>query len=98
MVIDMWEVDPMPVPSTMAWPRHRWVKIKIHCYVCRQCGMCRENGQRENGQWFVTWHDPRGVSHTVAATPPCAVGTLTAKRLKHYEAAIAIADAAKVDA
>lgn len=72
--------------------RHVWVKLRVHVYICRNCGLGKVNAQRENGEWFVTWHEPRGVSHTVARTPPCIVGPLTEKYLKKYEAAIACAE------
>lgn len=72
--------------------RHRWVKLRIHVYICRKCGLGKVNAQRTNGQWFVTWHQPTGVSHDVPATPPCQVGPLTATFLKKYEAAIAAAE------
>lgn len=88
----------MPVPSFEVFKRHSWVKVKLHCYVCRQCGLCRVNAQRKKGDWFVTWHLPTGESHDVPATPVCQVGQLTGKRLQHYASAIALADAATVDA
>lgn len=95
MIADALRREPESAPTFEKWPRHRWVKVKVHCYVCRQCGLCKENGQRGNGDWFVTWHLPTGESHDVPATPPCAASHLTAKRLKHYAPAIAIADAEK---
>jgi hypothetical protein len=78
--------------------RHLWVKVKVHCCLCRTCGLCRQNGQRANGDWFVTWHLPTGESHDRRATPVCQVGSLTAKRLKHYEAAIVVADVERANA
>lgn len=54
--------------------------------------MGKVNAQRASGQWFVTWHQPDGVSHSVAATPPCKVWPLTPAYLKKYEAAIAISE------
>lgn len=72
--------------------RHSWVKLRLHVYICRKCGLGKVNGQRANGDWFVTWHEPSGWSHTVKATPACAVGPLTPAYLKKYEAAIAAAE------
>lgn len=97
IVGDFWEEDALPVPSTPI-KRHSWVRVKVHCYVCRTCGTCKVNAQRDNGDWFVTWHLPTGESHDVPATPPCQVAALTPKRLKHYESAIAVGGLVKADA
>lgn len=78
-------------------PRHSWTKVRIHCYVCRTCGLCKQNAQRPNGDWFVTWHLPTGESHEVPATPACRVGPLTAKRLAYYASAIAVVEGMKAD-
>jgi hypothetical protein len=90
MSADHWEEDPLPTPSVPLL-RHRWVKLRLHVYVCRVCGMGRENSQRDNGQWFITWHRPDGVSLQAVRTPRCELGALTDKRLKHYATAIASA-------
>lgn len=76
----------------MPLARHSWVKLRIHVYICRKCGLGKVNAQRTSGEWFVTWHEPSGMSHTVKATPPCQRGSLTSQYLKKYEAAIAAAE------
>lgn len=91
MLVDYWVEDPLPTPSAPRG-RHSWVKLRLHVYICRTCGLGKVNAQRANGKWFVTWHEPTGVSHTAAATPPCAVGPLTEKYLKKYESALACAE------
>lgn len=68
--------------------RHSWVKVRLHCYICRTCGTCYENRQDRIGGWFRTWHAPDGSRFQRALTPPCERGPLTEKRLAHYRTAI----------
>lgn len=64
--------------------RHRWVKLRIHVYICRTCGCGRVNAQDMSGRWFATWHLPNGESVVTIKTPECAVGEKTQMYLAKY--------------
>jgi len=64
--------------------RHSWRKIRTHCYVCRKCGLCRENKQDRTGGWFTVWYLPDGSRVRSLTRPACERGPLTDKRLAHY--------------
>lgn len=68
--------------------RHRWVKVRIHVYVCRRCGAGKVNAQ-DAGGWFATFHMPTGRSARSAHVPACQVGPLTEKYLAKYAALLA---------
>jgi hypothetical protein len=68
--------------------RHRWVKIRVHCYICRDCGTGRVNAQQRNGDWITTWHRPNGESVVSAHVPTCEVGPRTGLYLEHYSFSI----------
>lgn len=61
--------------------RHSWVKLKVHNYLCRKCGTGKRNQQRENGEWFATYHKADGTAIVSAHVPTCERGELTAERL-----------------
>lgn len=71
--------------------RHRWVKLRLHVYVCRVCGCGRVNGEDRFGGWFTTFHLPDGTSRIDIHVPPCEEGARTSAVLMKYEAAIAAA-------
>lgn len=73
-------------------PRHKWVKVKVHVYICRQCGSGRVNAQRGNGDWFTTFHLPDGSSIVALHVPACQPGRWTAAYLRKHESALACAD------
>lgn len=89
----IWPEDPLPTPSTPCEPtrrkRHSWAKVKVHCYICRDCALCRVNTQDRTGGWSIKWHLPDGSRVTSLHAPPCEPGPATAKRLQHYASAIA---------
>lgn len=68
--------------------RHKWVKLRIHVYICRVCGTGKVNAE-EHGSWFTTYHKPTGESVVSRHTPPCDVGPKTTKYLERYAAEIA---------
>jgi hypothetical protein len=68
--------------------RHSWVKIRIHVYVCKRCGMGKVNSDGADG-WQTTYHFPTGVSRIEHYTPPCEAGPLTPKYLAKYAKEIA---------
>lgn len=70
--------------------RHRWVKLRLHTYVCRLCGTGRVNSHDETG-WCATWHRPDGADVVGGPTPPCTPGPRTAAVLTEYALEIAIA-------
>ena len=76
--------------------RHKWVKVRLHVYICRQCGMGSVNAQDPNGAWFTTYHRPDGTSEVARHVPSCEIGPLTNAYLKRYESAIAGAAGARV--
>jgi hypothetical protein len=69
--------------------RHRWVKLRLHVYICRDCGMGRENVETMYGQWATTYHFPTGESRPEPRVPVCAPGPLTEKFLTKYAQQIA---------
>lgn len=69
--------------------RHRWVKLRIHVYICRDCGMGRENSERSPGDWVTTFHAPTGESRIAPRVPPCVTGPRTAQALAKYATQIA---------
>lgn len=68
----------------MSAKRHRWVKVRIHVYICRDCGMGRVNSEREPGWWVTTFHRPDGTSRRATHVPACEPGPLTADYLEKY--------------
>ncbi len=75
-------------PSRLA--RHRWVKLRLHVYICRRCGAGKVNAQDAGGRWRATFHLPSGRSVTVGHVPRCVVGPLTEKYLGKYRATLAV--------
>ncbi len=71
--------------------RHRWVKLRIHVYICRKCGCGRVNEQDVSGRWYAVWHMPNGQSVALAKTPACTTGEKTDTYLAKYAAQIATA-------
>lgn len=72
------------MPTYPKRERHRWVKLRIHVYICRVCGMGKVNGDSD-GVWRTTYHFPSGVSRVEHLTPPCDKGALTEKYLSKYK-------------
>lgn len=64
--------------------RHRWLKLRLHVYICKQCGCGRVNAQTARGEWFTTFHLPTGRSVRPAHTPACEPGPFTARYLAKY--------------
>ncbi len=71
--------------------RHKWLKLRVHVYICRKCGTGKVNALR-GGQWQTTFHRPTGESVVSQHVPACEVGRLTAKYLAAYSDAIWVAD------
>lgn len=63
--------------------RHRWVKLRVHAYICRRCGCGRTNAL-ESGKWIATFHTPDGVSAPREVTPSCEPGPRTAAYLAKH--------------
>lgn len=68
--------------------RHKWVKVRIHVYVCRDCGTGRVNAQDARG-WFTTFHRPDGRAIVDTHVPACEPGPRTPRVLAKYASAIA---------
>jgi len=82
----------MNTPAVPSTPRHKWLKVRLHTYICRQCGMGRVNAQRPNtGDWFTTFHRPDGEREIALHVPACERGSYTDAYLKRYESALACA-------
>lgn len=64
--------------------RHRWVKLRLHVYICRKCGCGKVNAQDARGGWFATFHLPDGRSIAPSHVPPCEVGPRTPAYLAKY--------------
>lgn len=71
--------------------RHKWVKVRLHVYICRQCGCGSVNAQDGHADWFTTYHKPDGTSEVARHVPACEPGAFTAAYIKRYESAIACA-------
>lgn len=69
--------------------RHRWIRVRVHVYICQRCGCGRVNEQRRGGEWVTTFHRPDGTSQS-RPTPPCLVGPKTGVYLRKYETAIGV--------
>jgi hypothetical protein len=82
-------------PRPAGAKRHKWVKVRLHVYICRQCGMGSVNAQDSRGGWFTTYHKPDGTSAIERHVPACERGSLTDAYLKKHESAIAGADVAR---
>lgn len=79
--------------------RHRWVKLRLHTYICRRCGCGKVNALRD-GRWFATFHLPTGETvHTgvaadlqnipkSATVPACKPGPYTPAFLLKYKAEV----------
>ena len=68
----------------MSTTRHRWVKLRVHVYICRVCGTGRVNSCDETG-WSATWHRPDGTAVVAPpTTPPCVKGPRTEAALAKY--------------
>lgn len=78
--------------------RHKWVKVRLHVYICRQCGCGSVNAQGAKGEWFTTYHKPDGSSEVARHVPACEPGAFTAAYLKRYESAIACAVSSQAQA
>lgn len=72
------------------WPRHRWVKVRPHVYICRQCGCGKVNALGRDG-WRTTFHRPDGTAVVATHVPACATGPRTGAYLTHHASAIACA-------
>lgn len=72
-------------------PRHTWLKLRLHVYICRACGTGKVNARR-SGAWETTYHRPDGTSVVSAHVPACEVGPLTKKYLANYSAQIWMVD------
>lgn len=69
--------------------RHRWLKLRLHAYICTKCGTGKVNSC-DAGGWSVTYHLPDGTSHVSPRVPACAPGPRTAQYLARHESAIAV--------
>lgn len=72
--------------------RHRWVKIRVHTYICRHCGTGRVNSESVHGQWSTTFHLTDGTAVVSEHVPPCEAGPKTGAYLERYKSAIVCAD------
>jgi hypothetical protein len=63
--------------------RHRWLKLRIHCYICRKCGTGKVNARGEDG-WFATFYCGNGTTVLGPHVPPCEVGPKTEAYLGKY--------------
>lgn len=70
-------------------PRHGWVKLRLHFYICRKCGTGKENVQKGDNYYETMYHLPTGESKFMKNTPACEVGPRTVKYLAKYAEQIA---------
>lgn len=69
-------------------PRHRWLKLRLHVYLCKKCGCGKENVQKGDNYYETMYHLPTGESKFMKSTPACEVGPRTALYLAKYQAQI----------
>ena len=69
--------------------RHRWVKLRLHHYICRVCGAGKVNAEIRRNVWQTTFHLPDGTSVVTSRTPACELGSKTEVYLAKYAAIIA---------
>lgn len=76
--------------------RHRWLKLRLHTYICRKCGTGRVNALVSGG-WQTTYHRPDGTSEVLSHVPPCERGPKTDAALAKYATELAAPVRATVD-
>lgn len=76
--------------------RHKWVKLRLHVYICRVCGTGKVNEQI-GVNWQTRYHRPNGESVVSQRTPACEIGPRTGDYLAKHAAAIAVTDSLKSD-
>jgi hypothetical protein len=64
-------------------PRHAWVKVKEHTYLCTSCGTTKQN-IGEGVEWRTKYWLPDGRSAFLTHVPPCAIGPKTEERLMKW--------------
>jgi hypothetical protein len=69
-------------------PRHKWVKLRLHVYLCRKCGTGYVNAQTAGGVWYRTYHRADGISEVSTCVPECAPGPRGARALQKYADAL----------
>lgn len=74
--------------SERARKRHRWVKLRLHVYICRDCGTGYENLCVAPGQWERVWYLANGSNQLAGLTPECSPGARGAAALRKYADAI----------
>jgi hypothetical protein len=86
---NLWDAPAPILPTVEGKPkRHKWIKLKVHVYLCRVCGLVKEH--REDEGWRTKYHLPDGTAHYFDSTPPCVNGEKTDERLKKYEIEIRV--------
>lgn len=82
-------VDSRALRSVIKQKRHKWIKLRIHHYVCYVCGMHKENVE-EGSAWWRTHYTFPTTGHTRVEdkVPPCVIGKHTAKMLLEHQRAI----------
>lgn len=69
--------------------RHRWVKLRIHVYICRDCGTAYENKQGPGVGWYRVYYKSNGTNSIEQHVPACEPGVRGARALQKYESALA---------
>lgn len=68
--------------------RHRWVKLRLHVYMCRSCGTAYENRHQTMGNWERVYFLPTGETRRLRQVPACEPGPRTPAALKKYADAL----------
>ena len=61
--------------------RHSWVKLRLHVYICRRCGMGKVN---DPDAFRTTFHCPDGAEVRGTKTPACEIGPRSLAALHKY--------------
>jgi rubredoxin len=67
-------------------PRHSWVRIREHNYMCKKCGMGKINIQVGDKEWEQNYLFPDGTEGRRSRVPPCAPGVFTESRVARLAA------------
>lgn len=92
MAGNLWDAPPPPpldVPDGEKPKRHKWIKLRIHVYLCRTCGTKKETDPES---FFTRYTTPDGHTRREKFTPPCVFGPKTEEYLAAHADEIAVHD------
>lgn len=76
--------------ATTARRRHRWIRLRVHAYICERCGCGKVNTHTGGGGWVQVYHTSDGRASAARQVPECVKGLRTSAALKKYESVIGV--------